>query len=83
MKKILFIYLFFVYSLFGANESSIIPNNVFAKSNDFNINKTCKPTCRALTSDYKSKVIAFNPFTGLTSCDITYKNGRSRLLIHH
>jgi hypothetical protein len=74
-KKILLsILLLFGFSslLFSAEDSleltayDVYPNPAVG----FNINEECRPSCRAVNEGYKTKIVDFNPFTGITKCII-------------
>jgi len=76
MKKLLLAFIILTSLLFGGTESSVVPNDIYLSSTDFTQNKTCQPICRQINTDYKTKVINFNPFTGITKCDIYTDNGK-------
>ncbi len=65
MKKIVLIYLFSIISLFAYETKN--GEKIFT-ANDFEIAGTCKPTCRAVNTNYKTVITGFNPFTGITNC---------------
>ncbi len=75
MKKILLIVTILTSFIFADTESTVIPKDVYSSSTDFNQDTTCKPICRRVNPKYKTKVIDFNPFTGITKCDIYTING--------
>lgn len=70
MKKFISISLLFFNIVFGAEKDILNTDNVYS-TNDFTIAGSCKPTCRSVKSDYKTKVVDFNPFNGVTKCIIT------------
>lgn len=68
MKKIVYIFLIFINSLFAFESSAFQENDIYTGS--FNINGECKATCRTLKGGYKGIVMDFNPFSGATKCNI-------------
>lgn len=71
MKKIIYLALVFLNAfLFGAESDSLSSGKVYVNSNGFNINQTCSPVCRAVQAPYKTKVVDFNPYSGITKCII-------------
>ena len=70
MKKLILLSLLFFNSLFGAYESSVLNSDEIYGGSAFNITGTCKATCRGLIGDYKGIVVDFNPFLGVTKCNI-------------
>jgi hypothetical protein len=73
MKKLIFLIFILFESLF-ALESSVLPGEVYI-GNDFEINQTCSPICRSVQGGYRTKVLDFNPFNGITKCDIFTTDG--------
>lgn len=70
MKKLILLSLLFFNSLFGAYESNVLDSEEIYGGSAFNITGTCKATCRGLAGDYKGIVVDFNPFLGVTKCNI-------------
>lgn len=69
MKNFLIIFAFlnlFVTALI-AEEGSV---DVYLAGSKFNIKDDCKPICRKLENGYKSRVTGFDPFRGITTCDV-------------
>ncbi len=71
MKNIILISLLFINTLFaaGGDEGVLKGENIY--QSNFTISGGCQPTCRAVSPEYKTKVVDFNPFNGITKCIIT------------
>lgn len=73
MKNLIIIFIFLLESLF-ALESNVLPGEVYV-GNDFKRNQICTPICRNVQGGYRTKILDFNPFNGITKCDIYTTDG--------
>lgn len=71
MKKIVYIFLIFINSLFAVESNVLELQKIY--DGPFNINSICIATCRELKSDYQGIIMDFNPFNGVTKCRIIKK----------
>lgn len=72
MKKLILISLIFINTLFAAGgDDGVLKENGIYQGSKFSITGACQPTCRGVSGEYKTKVVDFNPFNGITKCIIT------------
>lgn len=71
MKKLILIILIFINTLFAAGGDKGVLDEKDIYTSNFSINGACQPTCRGVDGLYKTKVVDFNPFNGITKCIIT------------